>query len=329
MNAQLLARYELFRTRDLDEAREQVGRILSPHRLTSPNPRAAFDVRYQYVNLGDTSVMYAEYGGDVVIDPGALESFYLVGMPQAGKTLVHIAGQDIVSRPGYASVQSPTRPLRTTWLDGCRKLTVKIDRCALERHLAQLLGRPLDRPIEFEPLMNVERGPALSWRHMVDFLLSELSGNSALIATPEARRRIEELLMNALLTIQPHSYSDALTTPAGSAAPACIRRVEDYIAANPFQALTLQTLSQVAGVSPRSLQEGFKRYRGVSPIAFVTERRLELARRTLQEGRPHDSVTEVALRCGFFHLGRFAQSYKVRFGETPSETFRRASGRSR
>jgi transcriptional regulator GlxA family with amidase domain len=42
---------------------------------------------------------------------------------------------------------------------------------------------------------------------------------------------------------------------------------------------------------------------------------------------PHDqsgatSVTDVATRWGFFHLGRFAQAYGQLYGERPSQTLR-------
>ena len=33
-----------------------------------------------------------------------------------------------------------------------------------------------------------------------------------------------------------------------------------------------------------------------------------------------ESVTDIALRCGFTHLGRFSVAYRTRFGESPSET---------
>jgi transcriptional regulator GlxA family with amidase domain len=32
------------------------------------------------------------------------------------------------------------------------------------------------------------------------------------------------------------------------------------------------------------------------------------------------TVADVALACGFFHLGRFAQDYRARYGITPSVT---------
>jgi transcriptional regulator GlxA family with amidase domain len=55
--------------------------------------------------------------------------------------------------------------------------------------------------------------------------------------------------------------------------------------------------------------------------------RLAQARADLEAPGPNTSVTNVAYDCGFSHLGRFAQEYARRFGESPSETLRRARGR--
>ena len=52
---------------------------------------------------------------------------------------------------------------------------------------------------------------------------------------------------------------------------------------------------------------------------------MELARARLGSGAA-TAVTEVALACGFEHLGRFSTRYRDRFGESPSETLRRARG---
>ena len=66
----------------------------------------------------------------------------------------------------------------------------------------------------------------------------------------------------------------------------------------------------------------------MSPTAYVTLRRLEGARRSLEEPDAETSVTKVAVACGFFHLGRFAEAYRSRYGETPSRTLDKARGRT-
>ena len=48
-------------------------------------------------------------------------------------------------------------------------------------------------------------------------------------------------------------------------------------------------------------------------------------RQAAAEARKHEeSITEIAGRWGFSHMGRFAVEYRKRFGEPPSQTLRRA-----
>jgi AraC family ethanolamine operon transcriptional activator len=41
-----------------------------------------------------------------------------------------------------------------------------------------------------------------------------------------------------------------------------------------------------------------------------------------------ETVTAVAMRCGFRELGRFAAAYRATFGESPSETMGHSSDAS-
>ena len=53
--------------------------------------------------------------------------------------------------------------------------------------------------------------------------------------------------------------------------------------------------------------------------------RLEQVRTKLVRGDIHTSVTTAAMACGFKQLGWFANQYKEKYGETPSETLRRGT----
>jgi AraC-like DNA-binding protein len=61
----------------------------------------------------------------------------------------------------------------------------------------------------------------------------------------------------------------------------------------------------------------------MSPMRFVTERRLAAAQARLATAGAARDVTEVAAELGFSHLGRFAIAYREVFGESPSQTLRR------
>jgi AraC-like DNA-binding protein/tetratricopeptide (TPR) repeat protein len=86
---------------------------------------------------------------------------------------------------------------------------------------------------------------------------------------------------------------------------------------------TLATLAAACGVAPRTLQKHFRHFVGEPPLRVLSCHRFEQARRALLRAGPGESVTEIASRCGFAHLGRFAVRYHQRYGETPSATLRR------
>lgn len=100
--------------------------------------------------------------------------------------------------------------------------------------------------------------------------------------------------------------------------------LEAWIEANLEAPISIGRLCAVAGVGERALQKSFESRRGMSPMRFVTERRLAEAHRQLTHAHPRDDVTHVAVRLGFFHTGRFAALYRQAFGESPSQSLRRA-----
>jgi transcriptional regulator GlxA family with amidase domain len=89
---------------------------------------------------------------------------------------------------------------------------------------------------------------------------------------------------------------------------------------HPERHYSVADLARHAGVSARRLQQGFREHVGMTPIEFLRATRLERAHQDLVDGEV--SVTDVALRWGFNHLGRFAEAYQERFGTLPSKTRR-------
>ncbi|WJJ95055.1 helix-turn-helix domain-containing protein [Neopusillimonas aromaticivorans] len=82
-------------------------------------------------------------------------------------------------------------------------------------------------------------------------------------------------------------------------------------------------MAEHVDVSIRSLFAGFRKYRNTSPMRQLKERRLEKVHHDLLNPGPDTSVTQVALRWGFSHLGQFSAAYQQRYGELPSATLKR------
>ena len=74
---ELLSEHNLFRTTHLDEARSEVARVFCPHGLTTTNKDEQLNTVHNRVTLGDVTLNYLDYGAEVHITPGELNSFYL------------------------------------------------------------------------------------------------------------------------------------------------------------------------------------------------------------------------------------------------------------
>ncbi|MEZ5572806.1 MAG: helix-turn-helix domain-containing protein [Halioglobus sp.] len=104
---------------------------------------------------------------------------------------------------------------------------------------------------------------------------------------------------------------------------ALLNRLMHIAETTDFQA-TVPEISQKLGVSRRSIEYLFHDLIGESPRAYFIARRLSLCKQELAEaGQGEITVAAVAIKHGFYELGRFASVYRRYFGELPSITLRR------
>jgi AraC-like DNA-binding protein len=263
----------------------------------------------------------------VEIGAGDTDRFFCVQIPVKGSAEIMSGPDRIVSTPGKASVPTPTELLRMRWEPDAAHLIIKVEQPLVYRYLRGLLGRVPTKPIR--PLLGMRLATALHgqrWRAINELLLAELDQPDTGLGRDARVAALQDLVVSSLLVGHPNNYTEELDRPAWFAGPAYVRRAMDYAAEHLGGALSVGDLAQAADVSVRSLQSGFQRAVGSSPTSWVRERRLERARAELVTAEPGDGtlVTDIALRWGFSHFGRFAQLYAQRFGECPSETLRRA-----
>ena len=98
-----------------------------------------------------------------------------------------------------------------------------------------------------------------------------------------------------------------------------MRRFHRVLEEKPGESLYITEVCRAIGVSIRTLQMCCQEELGMGPKRYLLLRRLHLARRALRAAAPDaTTVTDIATRCGFWHLGRFAGEYRSLFGESPS-----------
>jgi len=114
---------------------------------------------------------------------------------------------------------------------------------------------------------------------------------------------------------------NATARPRSSVGPAPpIRRVRDRIDADPSVRLTLAGLAGEVGLSRFQLLRGFSRELGLTPHAYILQRRIALARRLIRAGR---ALAEAAVVAGFYDQSHLNRCFTRQFGVTPN---RYASG---
>lgn len=105
--------------------------------------------------------------------------------------------------------------------------------------------------------------------------------------------------------------------------PKYIERAEQYMRENLRTSPTMADIAQAVGVSIRSLSNGFQKYRQSTPAKTIRNMRLELVRQELLSASPQQTVTEIALACGYLNLGDFARNYYQKYAELPSQTLKK------
>jgi AraC-like DNA-binding protein len=327
--ADLLPRHPVFRARDLEPAREYLSGVLAPHRLAYLTREHRLNFRHRRAKLGAVELNALQFGGDVMVTAPHIPDYFLLQFTLAGSCTLAQGGRTYDMRAGSVAVINPCRPFTKSWSPDGRQLLIRMDRSLLEREMLAWTGRDPREPIEFDQSQAFAMEKVATLTHAVRMLCDDLRGESSGLDHPLVRDRVASTLASALLVGMPHNYSRAFEARESSIAPASVRRAERFIEDNAENAIGLADVATAAGVSARSLQLAFRRFRDTTPMAHLRALRLELARSELaRAGQDGGSVTSVANAHGFGSVSRFAADYKTRFHEQPSETLRRgAAGR--
>ena len=119
------------------------------------------------------------------------------------------------------------------------------------------------------------------------------------------------------------AYDESTDDPVQHLLPQHVKRALVYMRSNVAEKITLPRLAATCAVPERILLKQFKRFVGLSPLAYLRRLRLNLARGELLKADCDTAISEIAISCGFTHLGRFATEYRRAFDESPSATGQR------
>ncbi len=97
-------------------------------------------------------------------------------------------------------------------------------------------------------------------------------------------------------------------------------RAKEYVHAHLTEHIHVTDLCKYCGVSLSTLERVFTRELGLTPNRYIQAARLHEARHALLNGNGEDlTIADIAMNCGFTHMGRFSRRYQTHFGRLPSE----------
>ncbi|WP_125100172.1 AraC family transcriptional regulator [Leucobacter chromiireducens] len=324
---ELLTSRATTRAAAVDEAHHTISQLFCEHGLA---PLESREVRMtlRSAHDGGTGIDVLDYGEAVRISvPNGLQDFHLVQIPLRGRATMEVGNALVHSSPSVATVPPRDRAFAMRWNAGVPTLIFYAERERL-REVARSMYGVDDARLTLGLHMQLD-SPA---GH--DFLRALLEHHGQL-ERPAAdgayvRRLSAELLLARFLGAVENSVSRALGVWS-SAAPvrvtpgdALVRRFEEEIESGVANGATVLDIAATLGVPLRTLQSHVRAVRGTTPSALLRDAQLRHARVLLTGADPlRDTVTSIALRAGFTHLGRFAAEYRRRFGESPTDTLRR------
>jgi AraC-like DNA-binding protein len=318
---------EIFYTEDVDDAATRLGQALSPLTLhVTDEHRATFAAAMHGVRLRNVSMLYFDLHVPAAVDIPLHGDYYAVHMPMSGGALVSHRGNTFDANSTRSLVGSPGRALTMRLELDSPQLVVRIELPAMAAYLARVLGRRLLHPLTFEPEFDLTSEAAMRWHAAVQLINTEVFHTGSLVRHGQGIGAVEDLVMSSLLHLQPSNYHAQFTSPRrtskrGAVVQAAIDYLDDHLA----EPVTMGSVAEAVHMSVRAVQQGFHEQLGMSPMTYLRERRLERAHEELMDATPADgvTVTAVAERWGFHHLGSFGAEYRKRWGESPSQTLRR------
>lgn len=306
----LIASSLLLHTRDLDESRLVTSRMWEKHRVEMTG-RGLFETRVHGMQSDETGVSFVDCRSSLLIDLEPVRDQYYLHVPVEGEVGFRVNGKEAVSSTGTGVLCGPGQSIRMM-ASPVKSLVFSWNADFLGRALG---GDAWKCPTALE-----------TWALSVDFATAAGARLKAaclgFASRPESKPGSKEFV--AYSTTQADALVRYLNEvnpfPASPSDPwigqTRLGDLAEWIRARVADPIGLVDVVAKSGVSARAIQKAFRKHFGVGPTRFITELKLDEARRRIM-ANPRVPLAELATSLGFPHYGRFAAGYSRRFGESP------------
>ncbi|KAA0946000.1 MULTISPECIES: AraC family transcriptional regulator [unclassified Pseudomonas] len=304
---------QIFDRADAYAVSDYVNQHVGSHCILLP-PRGRPQASISHRTFSSLDLCRISYGAPVRVTSVALETIYHLQILLRGHCRSTSRGEEQILGPGEILLINPDDPVDLTYSADCEKFIIKLPVRLLENACLEQHWTLPQQGIRFAAARHVlsEMGGFLP-------LLGLICQEAENAAEPEVQGLYERIVANKLLALLASNVLRVIPRPDQRGGFEAVRQfIEEHLTED----VSVEQLMAIARVSERSLYTLFERQVGLSPRDYMRQRKLERVHAMLQLATAR-SVTEVALDHGFLHLGRFSESYRKRFGELPSQTWKR------
>ncbi|NLH80534.1 MAG: AraC family transcriptional regulator [Phyllobacteriaceae bacterium] len=306
---------------DWDEVRDFCNRVYMPFRVIPVIPRSLPDAVMHSAEVGRITVTRFSYGVPVRLDrfdPGAGKILVLTTL--AGRLRHATDGpEDVYTTAGDSFVVDCSRVEHRLEGDPDHlQLNLTVPHELLEETSRRWLGVvPDDRLWRCRWKFG---GTGSAWAALLHYMARSIAEAPDRVRTDRIGAHLEEMICCHLLRSWAEGAGVRLDGGCAGAAPRYVRAAEAFMRTHAVEAPTIGEVAEAVGVSARTLSGGFRRFRDMTPRDFLREQRLLGVRDALARAAPRETVAAVASRWGYVNFGIFADAYRRRFGERPSDT---------
>ena len=301
---------------------------ISTFKASLPNPRQSFLWNSDVVIRPGLGVFRRNrYTADWAVTKETDDERLNIILPMAGVADATVGTRTATAQPLTALFMpaSLSHHVRLRCVGGeYASVTLLFDVEVVSRVLSSMFDGAKLSKLDLAPLLDLSTGAGVTFNLLARTIASGMLDARLSERSPLAMSLLVEAALRLVFEHVPHRLSFRLNRELLQVAPRHVKRAIDFMHANMHQPLTMTDVAEAAGVSVRSLQAAFRRFKDTTPAVYLRGIRLEAVHAELSLPENRLPVSEVALKWGFTQMGRFAAQYHARFGGYPSETLMRA-----
>jgi AraC-like DNA-binding protein len=306
----------------LDEATSLVQAAICPHRLQVNVPPTKSVAFLSSLDLGACGLTNLKYGFDVNIDTGRIEDTYLVKWTLAGQGRLWCGDRTAVTSSRSIVITDPAEHTKIHMTAECQHLTVRVSQRALLETLSAKLRRRPRNALRFNLEIPMDSDFARAWCELVAHICHVSATAPAALASEGVRKQYSRTLMEIMLSAAPHSHTESVDESANCATAWHVGRARDYVHDHLAEGISITDIAARVGVTPRTLQNGFRKAFNLTPAEYIRRTRVEALHKALLAADASAAVTDLMMNVGIVNFGRYAQYYREQIGVSPSTTLK-------